>query len=73
MQLSEYLSINQKTQASFAREIEEKPQNVGRYVKGERIPEEDAMRKIYSATNGMVTANDFYGLSKPNGKKQGNK
>lgn len=62
MQLSEYLKDAEKSQAEFARDIGEKPQTVGRYVAGKRKPEEDVMRKIFNATGGKVTANDFYGL-----------
>ena len=62
MRLDEYISNIGLTQAAFAREINESPQTIGRYVKGVRIPEEDAMKKIFFATNGKVTANDFYNL-----------
>lgn len=62
MKLDEYLLNVGKTQAAFAREVEESPQNIGRYVNGDRIPEEHVMFKIFEATSGKVTANDFYGL-----------
>ncbi len=67
MQLSEYLTVEGVTQAAFARAINESPVSVGRYVNGARIPEEEVMRKIFSATAGQVTANDFYGLPEKNG------
>lgn len=62
MRLDIYLLETNKTQAQFAKEIEESPQNIGRYVNGQRIPDEEKMLKIFSATNGKVTANDFYDL-----------
>jgi DNA-binding transcriptional regulator YdaS (Cro superfamily) len=67
MKLSTYLSEYGISQRAFAKEIGESPQNIGRYVNGERIKiDPDTMMKIYKATKGQVTANDFYGL--PNGK-----
>lgn len=71
MRLNEYLSNKEVSQAAFAREIDESPQNVGRYVNGDRIPEPEVMQKIFDATDGIVTANDFYGLSeKPPHKRR---
>lgn len=35
---------------------------MNRYVRGVSIPSCSIMRKIYVATNGAVTPNDFYGL-----------
>jgi transcriptional regulator with XRE-family HTH domain len=68
--LGQYLIDNGITQAAFAREIDEAPQTVGRYVNGERIPEPEPMKKIYVATKGAVTANHFYELpEKINGKQ----
>jgi hypothetical protein len=61
MKLSDYLKLQGTSQADFAKEIGETPQNVNRYVKG-RIPGERQMKKIVSATGGLVTANDFYGI-----------
>lgn len=69
MKLSMYLSENRISQAAFAKAVGESPQNIGRYVNGERIQlDPDIMRKIFDATEGQVTANDFYDLPKPNGK-----
>jgi hypothetical protein len=36
-----------------------------RYAKGLQIPNRDFMKRIYGATNGAVTANDFYGHPPP--------
>jgi transcriptional regulator with XRE-family HTH domain len=62
MKLQHYLVSKETTQAEFARRIRVKPPTVCRYVKGERIPEPDVMRRIYAATDGNVTANDFMDL-----------
>lgn len=41
---------------------------MNRYVRGVSIPSCSIMRKIYVATDGAVTPNDFYGL--PDGTLQ---
>lgn len=62
MKLSEYLALYAIKQNKFAEKIGEKPARVNHYCIGTRIPRHDIMRKIYVATNGAVTPNDFYGL-----------
>lgn len=68
MKLPSYLKSKKLTQAAFARLIGESPQNIQRYVSGKRIPsDEEIMRRIFEATGGAVTANDFYNLpNRPN-------
>lgn len=63
MRLSEFLENNDISVAEFARLIGVKSRaTVYRYAEGLRIPDEVVMPKIFSATNGKVTANDFYNL-----------
>ena len=67
MNLPSFLLKRQISQAKFAEIIAESPQTVSRYVNGTRIPEPSIMQKIYTATDGLVTANDFYDLPETNG------
>lgn len=36
---------------------------IARYEAGDRMPEEQILRRIIEATGGEVTANDFFGLT----------
>lgn len=62
MTLADYLRANEVSDAAFARLIGVERQAVGRYRTGERFPEKAILHKIFEATNGAVTANDFAGL-----------
>ncbi len=62
MQLATYLENEKLTDAAFARLIGVERQAVGRYKAGERFPEKPILVKIYEATGGQVSANDFAGL-----------
>lgn len=62
MKLDEFLKRQGVTQKSFAEQIGERQSRVNKYCLGTRIPRPETMRKIYVATRGMVTPNDFYGL-----------
>lgn len=62
MQLAKYLDENEITDAAFARSIGVERQAVGRYRAGDRFPEKPILLKIFEATSGQVTANDFAGL-----------
>lgn len=63
MKLSEFLQENGMTQTAFSEQIGCKPAVISRYVNGERIPEPEIMKNIHEITGGLVTANDFYGLT----------
>ena len=65
MQLADYLQINEISDAAFARLIGVERQAVGRYRSGERFPEKTILQKIYKATGGQVTANDFAHVTPP--------
>lgn len=62
MQLSSYLKKSGVTAAEFAKRIEVDKTTVYRYIRGERIPNRDALSKIMKETDGAVTANDFFCL-----------
>ncbi|TXH32081.1 MAG: XRE family transcriptional regulator [Rhodospirillaceae bacterium] len=62
MKLATYLENEKLTDAAFARLIGVERQAVGRYKLGERFPEKPILLKIYEATGGQVTANDFAGI-----------
>lgn len=68
MKIEEYLKRCQITQAMLASRVGVSVQAVSLFCLGERIPRPETMRKIYVATNGAVTPNDFYGL--PDGTLQ---
>lgn len=60
MKLIEFLAQNAVKQNEFAARIGEKTSRVNKYCLGQRIPRPDVMRKIFAATNGAVTPNDFF-------------
>jgi len=62
MKLATYLENEKLTDAAFARLIGVERQAVGRYKVGDRFPETPILLKIYEATAGQVTANDFAGI-----------
>lgn len=67
--LREYLSKNKLNCSQFAKLIGVTMQAVNRYINNCRTPDKDVMPRIFDATNGEVTANDFYNLSKPRKRK----
>ena len=62
MQLKVWLSEKKKNAGWLAKKIGVTPVAAGRYIRGVRRPEEDAMIAIYVATGGAVAPNDFYCL-----------
>jgi transcriptional regulator with XRE-family HTH domain len=60
MRLQEYLDQTGMTRAEFARRIGVRHITVTRYTEG-RPPNARLMGKIIEATEGQVTANDFFG------------
>ena len=62
MNLKKYLALNAIKQNDFAEKIGDKPQNINKYCFGARIPRPKTMKKIFEATQGQVTPNDFYDL-----------
>ncbi len=62
MKLASWLDINRLSDAEFARRVGVPRQTIGRYKLGERFPKPNLLNKIYKATEGQVTANDFAGM-----------
>jgi predicted transcriptional regulator len=59
MKLETWLESTGVTVEKFAESIDHKPVTIYRYMAGKRLPREDTFRKIYTATDGKVTPNDF--------------
>lgn len=67
MTLLDWLRENSVTLTEFAHQAQiSRVQYVWKYVKGTAIPSAPNMMKIFKATNGSVTPNDFYGLGTDN-------
>lgn len=62
MKIRSYLKSNKITQAEFAALVGTSAQAISCFCLGQRIPRPDVMRKIFDATNGAVTPNDFFDL-----------
>jgi transcriptional regulator with XRE-family HTH domain len=62
MKLSDYLAMANKSAATFAAELGISVSAVNFWRTGERTPRITQMQKIYEATNGAVTPNDFLPL-----------
>ena len=60
--LQDYLTHADIDRAQFARDIGVSAETVRRYIIGERIPDKERMSRIALATDGQVTANDFFDL-----------
>jgi transcriptional regulator with XRE-family HTH domain len=63
MRLQEYLTINRVSRAEFAQKIDVSVESIRRYLQTGRVPEPSVMEKIIEATEGKVTANDFFGIA----------
>jgi predicted transcriptional regulator len=59
MTLSDYLTRHSISRQEFAKTIGVSSEAVRRYM-GTRVPTAEIMREIIKATNGEVTANDFF-------------
>jgi hypothetical protein len=62
MKLSDFLAERNIKAVDFGPRIGVSPQAVRRYCLGERIPDRKTMARIFGATEGLVDANDFFGL-----------
>lgn len=62
MTLTDYLQRSGTTLAQLADQLGCNRGMLSRIARGRQIPRPDLMRRIYDATQGAVTANDFYGL-----------
>lgn len=62
MKLRSWRKSEGLTLATLAERIETDEASLSRYERGERMPNQETMRKIAQVTGGAVTANDFYGI-----------
>lgn len=62
MTLKDWLIEQNVEPSAFAERIGRTAEAVRRYVNGARIPDRATMPLIVSATQGRVTANDFFGI-----------
>lgn len=65
MQLTDYLSQQDISDADFAALIGVDRSSVHRMRNGKQMPSVDVMRAIAEHTGGNVTANDFFGIATP--------
>jgi len=63
MKLADYLFERNISTAEFALKINATQAAVSRYATGKRIPGPDIMSRIFAATSGAVSPNDFYGIT----------
>lgn len=62
MTLDKWLTARGMTNEQFAGKLNSNGETVRRYRKGLRWPDRETMLKIFAATGGQVTANDFCGI-----------
>lgn len=62
MRLSDWLRENGHTHATFGRLVSRSAITIGRYCRGERIPDRNTALLIHAATNKEVRPDDFYGI-----------
>lgn len=65
MNLKQYLAQTDMTGAAFAAAIGRDPSTVSKLINGHVKPDSVTIEAIYKATDGAVTANDFYGHAAP--------
>lgn len=60
MTLDQYLTENNETAVAFGARIDRATSTVTRLRNGETKPDQATLARIFAATNGQVTANDFW-------------
>lgn len=60
MKLKQYLKEADLTHKAFGERIGATEHAVKKWARGERVPRPEHMASIFSATGGIVTANDFF-------------
>lgn len=60
MKLEDYIKKKGWSQRYFAKVAKLSPSEITRLKQGERNPKQDTINKIFIATKGEVTADDFY-------------
>ena len=61
MTLREYLFQSDMKSPAFAALVGVAPTTVRKWARHDEMPSRDAMARIYTATDGQGTANDFHG------------
>ncbi|MFD1199547.1 helix-turn-helix domain-containing protein [Brucella gallinifaecis] len=61
--LKTYLKDNGLSHDAFAKEVDATQATITRYVRGDRFPTPQMIVKIAKATNGEITASDWYASS----------
>ncbi len=63
MRLDDWCALSNVTPAQLQRKLGLQSRvSTYRYLRNERTPAPDVMRRIYDVTNGLVTPNDFFGI-----------
>lgn len=62
MNLREFLKARSMSEADLGRALGVGQATVNRYIRGERIPRPEVMRRIVEVTDGQVGPADFYDL-----------
>ena len=65
MKLGDWISQRGITPTDFARRIDRAPSTVTRLIAGDTLPDRDTVKRIFGATDGAVTPNDFFDLPDP--------
>lgn len=60
MTLNDFIKANGMTHESFGKVVGVTQATINRYVRGERFPSPDMIRKIETATEGQVAVADWY-------------
>jgi transcriptional regulator with XRE-family HTH domain len=63
MTLKDYLAQPGNTATKLAEEAEVSVSTITRAAEGATMPSRELMGKIFKATDGAVTPNDFYGIA----------
>ena len=58
--LDKWLTNNSLTRQLFAKKIKISTATLSRYLSGDRIPKQEIMEKIFRATKGSISPDDFY-------------
>lgn len=63
MKLEQWMILTGIDLKKFAKSIEKHDSLVHKYMYGDIVPKQETLIKIYLETYGLVSANDFYGIS----------
>jgi hypothetical protein len=70
MRLNDFIEKNSPSVEAFALNAGLSADAIRKYLRGERTPRRKSITKIIDATQGQVTANDFYDLPQKIGPKK---